>query len=220
MTRVKICGIKSPEEARMVINYGGWAMGEVFADSPRKIMPEDAARINRVIGQQIIKIGVFVNEKLDSLKYIMRSCSLDMVQLHGEESPEYAAEIGIPVIKSFSLDGPVDPAYIRQWQVYAYIFDTSSSIRRGGTGKAFNWQWLEGFRDTDRLVLAGGLNQGNVEQAINMVRPMAVDVSSGVEFPAGGKSAEKIDRFMETVKRADAMLDSLWKADHKHCEHL
>jgi len=107
MTKVKICGIRSLEEARMVEKCGAWAMGEVFADSPRQISIEKAEQINRQIKKGIIKIGVFVNEKLDSIKYIIKTCSLNMVQLHGEEPPEYVEELNLPVIKSFSVNGPI-----------------------------------------------------------------------------------------------------------------
>ncbi len=203
MTRVKICGIRSLEEARMVIKYGAWAMGEVFADSPRKISIEQAEQINRQLGEDILKIGVFVNEKLESIKSIIKTCALDVVQLHGEETPEYAAEIDIPVIKSFSLTGPVEPDYIKQWKVWAYLFDTYSPAVRGGTGKSFDWRWLDGVRSDNRIILAGGLNSANVATAINAARPLAVDVSSGVEFPGGGKSLEKIEQFIMAVKEAD-----------------
>ncbi len=203
MTRVKICGIRSLEEARMAVKFGAWAMGEVFADSPRRISIEQAEQINRQLGEDILKIGVFVNEKLESIKSIIKTCSLDVVQLHGEEKPEYAAEIDIPVIKSFSLTGPVEPDYIKQWKVWAYLFDTYSPAVRGGTGKSFDWRWLDGIRADNKIILAGGLKSSNVATAINAIRPLAVDVSSSVEFPGGGKSLEKIEQFIMAVKEAD-----------------
>ncbi len=203
MTRVKICGIKTLEEARMVIEHGAWAMGEVFAPSPRRISIEQAEKINRQLGKEIIKIGVFVNEEIDSLKYIIKTCSLDMVQLHGEEAPEYVRELNLPVIKSFSVNEPIERSLIEQWPVWAYLFDAYSPALRGGSGKSFNWRWLAEVRLGLRIILAGGLNPGNAGHAIKAVKPMAVDVSSGVEFPGGGKSGEKIEQFLAAVKEAD-----------------
>jgi len=203
MSRVKICGITSIEEARMVKRYGAWALGEVFADSSRKIDVEKAAEINRQISGDIIKVGVFVNENIDLLKYIIRTCSLDMVQLHGEETPEYAEEINVKVIKCFSVADRIKKSYVKRWRVWAYLFDTHSSASRGGTGRSFDWQRLDDLKGCDRLILAGGLNHKNVGIAIKTIRPMAVDVSTGVEFSRGGKSPDKIEKFINTVKEAD-----------------
>lgn len=207
MTRVKICGIRTVQEARWVIKAGAWAMGEVFAESPRRIEEETAAEINRQIGNSILKIGVFVDEDIDLVKDIIRSCKLDMVQLHGTESPEYAAEIQVPVIKSFSLRESAVLEDIRKWPVYAYLFDSYSASARGGTGKGFNWRWLDQVKGLrSKIILAGGLNAGNTGTAIHMVHPMALDVSSGVEYPQGGKNPTEIIKFIKTVKETDQQI--------------
>jgi len=209
MTGVKICGIRSLEEAMMVSSLGAWAIGEVFASSPRQIEVEKAAAINHQLDAGVLRIGVFVNEKIDSVKHVAQTCSLDIIQLHGDESPEYVAELNIPVIKSFSVTGPVDPDYVKQWRPWAYLFDTFSPGVRGGSGISFNWQWLEEIKDCERVILAGGLNYENVAAAIRNVRPMAVDVSSGVEFPQRGKDPLKVKMFIQAVQEADTDVSQL-----------
>ena len=204
MTLVKICGIKNEEEAVCAVRHGAWAIGEVFAPSPRRIGVEEAAGINRTLNGSIMKIGVFVNEKLEEVERIAKLCRLDMVQLHGDEPPEYVEELKLPVIKCFSLTGSPDPEHFRRWRPYIYLFDTFSTTVRGGSGQTFNWEWLDGLPRQMRFILAGGLNPGNVGAAIHSLRPLAVDVSSGVEYPRGGKDPLLIEAFIREVKEADA----------------
>jgi len=204
MTLVKICGIKNEEEAVCAVNHGAWAIGEVFAPSPRRIAAEEAAAINRTLNGNIMKIGVFVNEKLEEIENIAKLCRLDMVQLHGDEPPEYVEELRLPVIKCFSLIGSPDPEHFRRWRPHIYLFDTFSNAVRGGSGQTFNWEWLEGLPREIRFILAGGLNPGNVGAAIQRLRPLGVDVSSGVEYPGGGKAPLLIEAFIRGVKEADA----------------
>jgi len=204
MTLVKICGITRLEEARQAQLLGAWAIGEVFAPSRRRIEPEAAAAINHALDEGITRIGVFVNEEIEELLAIIRLCALDVVQLHGEEPPEYLDELPVPVIKSFSLSGAVDEEHIKRWRPWAYLFDTHSQAEyRGGTGHSFNWEWLEPIREKERVILAGGLNPITVPTAIKRVRPWAVDVSSGVEYPGGSKDPEKMEQFIKQVKEAD-----------------
>lgn len=206
MTRVKICGIRSLEEAMVAYSSGAWAIGQVFAPSRRRIEVEQAANINRDLPADIIKVGVFVNEDIDYLQQVVRACSLNAVQLHGDESPEYIDEINVPVIKSFSVTGMIDPNYVKRWRARAYLFDAVGIDAQGGSGISFNWKWLQEVKDLPNLILAGGLNDSNVVQAIEAVRPMAVDVSSGVEFKQGGKDPAAIDRFVNKVREADRIV--------------
>lgn len=204
MTLVKFCGITRRDEALAAQRLGAWAVGEVFAPSRRRIDPESAANINRSLGQGMVKIGVFVNEKLENLQLIIRLCSLDMIQLHGEEPPEYLDELPVPAIKAFSLAEPVNEAEVRRWRPWAYLFDTHSKAEyRGGTGQSFNWEWLEPIRGQERIILAGGLNPENVPAAVRKIKPLAVDVSSGVEHPEGGKDPARMEQFIKQVKEAD-----------------
>jgi len=203
MTKVKICGIKTLEEATFISRSGAWAIGQVFAPSRRRIEVDRAAAINRELGGGVLKVGVFVNEALDTIKQIITTCDLDMVQLHGEESPEFLSEITVPVIKSFSVNDYVDPDYVKRWRPWAYLFDTAVQEQWGGSGISFNWDYLQTVRDWPNLILAGGLKAGNVGAAIQRIKPLAVDVSSGVEYPAGGKDPQAIESFMDEVKEAD-----------------
>lgn len=203
MTLVKICGIKNEEEAVCAFRHGAWAIGEVFAPSSRRIEVEKAAAINRSLSNGIMKIGVFVNEKLEEVQHIAGLCELDMVQLHGDEPPEYLEELQIPVIKTFSLTGAPDLNYIRRWRPYIYLFDTYSPSVRGGSGQTFNWEWLDEITKEISFILAGGLDASNVRKAIRRLRPLAVDVSSGVEYPGGGKAPLLIEAFTREVKEAD-----------------
>lgn len=204
MTLVKFCGITQVEEALTAQRLGAWAIGEVFAPSRRRIDVEQAAAINASLNEGITKIGVFVNEDLNNVLDIVRCCSLDMVQLHGDEPPEYLDELAVPAIKVFSLTGPVDENEIRRWRPWAYAFDTHSLTEiRGGTGYSFNWDWLDSLKDNERIILAGGLNQENVPAAISKIRPLAVDVSSGVEYPTGGKDPQRMEQFIKQVREAD-----------------
>ncbi len=204
MTLVKFCGITRVEEALTAQRLGAWAIGEVFAPSRRRIDAEKAAGINAALEEGITKIGIFVNEDLNKVLDIVRCCSLDMVQLHGDEPPEYLDELPVPAIKVFSLTGPADENEIRRWRPWAYAFDTHSLTEiRGGTGHSFNWGWLDSLKDCERIILAGGLNPENVPVAIRKIRPLAVDVSSGVEYPNGGKDPRRMEQFIKQVREAD-----------------
>lgn len=192
------------KEAGMACRAGAWAIGEVFAPSRRRIEVDQAAAINRALPGMVLKIGVFVNEQPDTINCIIRSCGLDVVQLHGEEPPEMLAEIKALTIKSFKVKEPVDPDQVKRWRPWAYLFDTPpEGIQQGGSGRTFPWDYLQEVKGLPNLILAGGLNPSNVGAAIRQIRPLAVDVSSGVEFSGGGKDPHKIEQFMRAVREAD-----------------
>jgi phosphoribosylanthranilate isomerase len=202
MTWIKICGIRTLEEARAVQQAGAAAYGQVFAPSPRRISPEDAARINRSISGGILKVGVFVDEDLETVKRIARECRLDIIQLHGSEPREYLAELNYPVIKAFSVQRPIGPDDFHGWNAWAFLLDAHSPERRGGTGRAIAPDLLRSLVSFDNIILAGGLRPDNVGGAIRRYRPMGVDVSSGVEYPLGGKNPQAINRFVREVRKA------------------
>lgn len=208
MTRVKICGIRYLHEARWAVENGAWAIGMVFAPSRRRITPAQAYAINNYLDDSVVKVGVFVNEDPERVKIIARFCQLDMIQLHGDESPEYCSAMHLPVIKAFRPAGPVTTADLERWPVRACLFDTGSAGDYGGTGQCFNHEWIQGLAGDPRLIVAGGLTPGNVGDTIRQLCPMAVDVSSGVEFPDGGKDPELIRLFMQKVKEAINNADS------------
>lgn len=203
MTRVKICGIRTQAEALMACHSGAWAIGEVFAPSRRRVEVDKAAVINSELTEKVLKVGVFVNQDIEIIKDIVRICQLDIVQLHGDEPPEFLTELPVPVIKCFPVKDRIDPDYVKRWRPWAYLFDTAVKGQRGGSGQSFNLEYLQGVQDWPNIILAGGLHSFNVAAAIKLIRPLAVDVSSGVEYLEGGKDPQKIEQFMNEVREAD-----------------
>ncbi|HWP95259.1 MAG TPA: phosphoribosylanthranilate isomerase [Syntrophomonadaceae bacterium] len=204
MTLVKICGIKNLNEARAAQAAGAWAIGQVFAPSSRQISPDEAAFINTQLSGGVLKIGVFVNEQLETVRRLIDFCHLDAVQLHGDESAEYLEEIQVPVIKSFPVRGTMDIGFLKRWRPWAYHFDSfRSGPIRGGSGSVFNWSWLENLPEGTKMIISGGLNSDNVSSLIKQMKPWAVDISSGVEFPGGGKDPAAIIEFINKVREAD-----------------
>jgi phosphoribosylanthranilate isomerase len=162
-------------------------------------MIEEAARIILELPQAIYKIGVFVDMNLAEVKDIVKSTGINMLQFHGKESPAYCAEWNLPVIKSFLVRDEDSLAGVELYQVYAHLFDTYQPGSAGGTGRTFNWHHLQNLKPGQRTILAGGLNPGNVAEAIRSVKPYAVDVSSGVETE-GRKNRELIEQFVSQSK--------------------
>ncbi|HOJ77146.1 MAG TPA: phosphoribosylanthranilate isomerase [Bacillota bacterium] len=205
MIPVKICGITNLNDALNCIRYGAAALGFIFAPSKRQVTPETVARITRELSPFVTKIGVFVDEDPYVIKQLMKDCRLDLAQLHGSESPDVAEQLEGRVIKAFraGLDQP--DLIWKDSPVRAILIDTYSPDTAGGTGKTFDWRIFETFR-TLKLpqILAGGLNESNIEAAIKTARPDLIDVSSGVEYSPGLKDEQKVASFMEKVKNIGA----------------
>lgn len=202
MVRVKICGIKTWAEARAALEAGAHALGFVFAPSPRRIHPETAREIITKLPPLVTTVGVFVNEPRYSLLEIASFCRLDVLQLHGEEPPEYCRGISQRLIKAIRVRDINSLELIPQYRVDAFLLDAFVPGRAGGTGHTFNWEIARRAKELGPpIILAGGLTPENVAEAIRQVRPYAVDVSSGVETN-GQKDPVKIARFMEAVARA------------------
>ncbi|WP_085993509.1 phosphoribosylanthranilate isomerase [Oceanobacillus senegalensis] len=197
---VKICGIQNVETAEAAITSGADFIGFVFADSKRKITPEKAANIAKVIPSSVKKVGVFVNEEVDRIKAIAQHVGLDYIQLHGDESPSIAKDLPYKIIKAFS----VDPNKLQDIQDYPcdyYLLDSPKGKYRGGNGKTFDWRLLEKVSlSSKKVILAGGLSTTNVEQAIQLTQPIGVDVSSGVETN-GKKDQQKMMDFIKAAKK-------------------
>lgn len=202
MVKVKICGITNLEDALSAINAGCQALGFVFyRKSPRYIDPGKAKDIIRRLPRGIVKVGVFVNAQPKTIRRIARLCGLDMVQLHGEESPEFCRKLkGLKIVKAFRIKDRIALQNILQYKSKMYLFDTFINSRFGGTGKNFNWNLLKQAQRLRRpIFLSGGLNEENVRKAIRIVRPDWVDVSSSVEIRPGKKDYRKIKRFITAV---------------------
>jgi len=203
MTQVKVCGITNEEDAICAVHFGAAALGFIFySASPRFIEPTEAKKIISKLRPQIAKVGVFVNESASEIKSIAKHCSLDFIQLHGDESPAFCRKLpGMRIIKAVFLQSMDDVRNASAYQVAALLADTRRGKLYGGTGLVGDWK-LAGLLSRQRpLILAGGLNPKNVERAVQAVMPQAVDVNSGVEISPGKKSPEKLARFIEIVRR-------------------
>lgn len=213
MTRVKICGITNKEDALLAAELGASALGFVFAESPRKISPDKAVKIISELPPFITTVGVFVNHPVKDVKAIAEYCNLDALQLHGDETRTYCRQFRQKVIKAFRMRNyteieewlfqedeheattPLDPGS----SVMAYLVDAYARGQYGGTGLHLNWSFVRNLESRKPLILAGGLNHKNVALAIKVVRPYAVDVSSGIELKPGKKDRYKLREFMKVI---------------------
>lgn len=196
---VKICGMTSSEMAQVVSQSGADWIGFVFAPSRRQISPEDAKDIVRRLPANLKKVGVFVNERVERMIEIADHVGLDMIQLHGDETPDVARQLPFKTIKAFSIDDE-RISLANEFPSDYILLDSPAEKYRGGTGKTFDWTSIHHLNiDPNKLVLAGGLTPDNVAQAIATVRPAGVDVSSGVETNQQ-KDPEKIKRFLRQAK--------------------
>jgi phosphoribosylanthranilate isomerase len=201
MIKVKICGITCLEDALLAVDAGADAVGFVFYEkSPRNINPMQAAEIISKLPPLIQTVGLFVNEESEKVNWTADYCGLDLVQLHGDESPEDCLEINRRVIKAFRMKNIVSIEPLRKYQAAGYLLDAWSPDAFGGTGKTFNWEMAAAARQYGRIILAGGLSADNVVEAVRTVQPYAVDVSSGVESAPGKKDRDKVKEFIKRVK--------------------
>jgi phosphoribosylanthranilate isomerase len=204
---IKICGITSMEDAAMAFAYGADALGFIFYEqSPRYVSPEAAMRVIRNLPDDISKVGVFVNHDIHAVREIYDFCGLDLIQLHGDESPAYCRAFPQSiVIKAVSPACKEDIGIIKQYSVKAVMIDARESGLYGGTGKISNWELAAKLKETQVIVLSGGLNAGNIREAIRKVSPHAVDVNSGVELSPGKKDPRKVQTMIETVHATGKM---------------
>ncbi|MDD5284938.1 MAG: phosphoribosylanthranilate isomerase [Desulfuromonadaceae bacterium] len=199
MVKVKICGITNLEDALMAVEAGADALGFVFyRDSPRHIYPEQAALIINKLPPFVQTVGLFVNEDFTTVNETADLCGLDLLQLHGNETPEYCQAVNRRVIKAFRVKEISSLNVIHKYNVAAFLLDAWSPSAPGGTGKTFNWE-IAAAAATERIILAGGLTPENVAEAVRIVKPYAVDVSSGVECAPGKKDAGRLQLFFRSL---------------------
>lgn len=203
MVKVKICGITSLEDALEAIDAGADALGFVFySASPRHILPEQAADIIRRLPPFVQTVGLFVNEELSIVNTTADRCGLDIVQLHGDETPEYCESVRRRVIKAFRVRDINSLDSLAQYSVSGCLLDAWSPTAPGGTGQTFNWDIAAAASAQRPIILAGGLIPDNVAEAVRRVRPYAVDVSSGVESSPGRKDTDKVRKFIIQARQA------------------
>jgi phosphoribosylanthranilate isomerase len=201
--KIKICGITNLDDALASIDYGADALGFVFyPKSPRYITPEKAGEITAQLPPFITTVGVFVNEAPANIKEVMTLARLQVLQLHGDETP-HACSTWSPVVKAFRVKDFVDLKPLEQYKsLSAYLIDTYAPSTYGGTGQIFNWDIAVEAKKFGRIILSGGLTPENIEKAVRWVKPYAVDVSSGVEAEKGKKDSKKLKEFIERAKAA------------------
>jgi len=202
MIRIKVCGITNERDALWAAGLGVDALGFIFAESPRRVHPEVVKKIVSLLPPFVSRVGVFVNEDEEKVMKIARTCSLTSLQFHGEEPPSYCEKFkGWKVIKAFRVKDERILKEILSYKVDAYLLDTYSADKRGGTGKTFNWEIAKKVSSLGvPVILSGGLNPENVVQAIVKVKPYAVDVNSGVEKEKGEKDYQKLKDFVRKVR--------------------
>ena len=210
-TGVKICGLKDPENMDAAVQCGARFCGFVFyPPSPRNISADSAKELSLALPTGTKAVGLFVDPTNEELEQTLGIVPLDMLQLHGEESPARVAEIrarsAMPVIKAIRLRGTEDLDVIAAYEDIAdwLLFDSKpeQASLPGGTGQVFDWTILKNKNFKKPWMLSGGLTPENVDQAIKQLSPNAVDVSSGVESSPGQKDSGKIKAFIEATKNA------------------
>lgn len=201
--RVKICGLNNVDDALMSCAAGADAIGLVFyAKSKRFVTLEAAATIADAIPPFVQRVGLFVNADVSEVKRTLQTVELDLLQFHGDEDNAYCAQFSRPFIKALRMKPNMDVA--KAMQAYpdarAFLLDSYTPGIPGGTGETFNWQSFP-KNAPKPLILAGGLNASNVQQAISICQPYAVDVSGGVEMSPGKKSTDKVKAFIQQAKQ-------------------
>jgi len=199
-TRIKVCGITRLEDALIASRLGVDAVGFVFyPKSPRYIEPAKAATIIRQLPPFVSAVGLFVNPSQDEIADVLKSVPLGVIQLHGDESPEFCKSQRRRVLKAISVGSKDDLKKASAYDCPILLDAKAPQGVYGGTGTSFDWSLLEGFEHSHPLILAGGLNATNIEEALSHRQWFAVDVSSGVEVSPGIKDDTKLSDFVGRV---------------------
>src|SRR5208283_1124357 len=205
MVRVKICGMTNERDALKAARLGAWALGFIFyKKSPRFISPFKAKKIIESLPPFVTPVGVFVNHPAGAVRDIINHCGLRAVQLHGEEDHHYCHRLkryNVKIIKVFRVGENFDPKIVEPFNVDAFLFDSYDQYNYGGTGKTFDWTVLNQIKHLSDvpIILSGGLNTQNVIEPVNVLKPYAVDVNSGVEESPGKKDLKKMKDFIDIV---------------------
>ena len=205
MTRIKICGITNIDDALMAIDAGADALGFNFVPNTPRYLKDTkaAAKIIEQLPPFITTIGLFVNADAEVIQGTADECNLDMLQLHGEESPQFCQSLNHRIIKAVRIKNESSVSHLSDYRVSGYLLDTYVKGVLGGTGVAFDWQLAVKAKQYGQIILAGGLDPDNVASAVEQVRPYGVDVSSGVEASPGRKDPVKVRAFIQNVKEVD-----------------
>ncbi len=203
--RVKICGITNDDDAAAAVAAGADALGFVFyRKSPRYVAPNVAKHIIATLPPLVMPVGLFVNEDLEIVRQVYDECGLAIAQLHGDETASYCQHLKRPVLKALRLRDRSSLLALAEFQgragVRGFILDAFSDQAYGGTGQTTDWRLAAEAAKTTHVLLAGGLTPDNVGEAVRIVRPYGVDVSSGVEAAPGKKDHGKVRAFIEAAR--------------------
>jgi phosphoribosylanthranilate isomerase len=214
VTRVKLCGVADPADARRVAELRVWALGMIFwPGSPRACPVEDAEAIGAELHRKLELVGVFVNASLDEVAELADRCRLSMLQLHGDEGPAYCREAarrtGAKVMKAARVRDAAQVHDLGRFHTDFHLLDAYSPRTPGGTGESFDWELARLHPGSPPVVLSGGLTPDNVGAAIQAGRPFAVDVASGTEASPGRKDPAKLTAFLRAVEAADTRLGAV-----------
>ncbi len=195
--KIKICGITNIADAKFCVDLGADAIGFIFyKKSKRYVSPNIVRNIIQKLPSFVAKVGVFVNEEIKRVNEIAGETKLNIVQLHGDESPEYLKEIDYSVIKAFRVDDDFEFENLRKYLSCSFLFDSYNQKEYGGTGVQFDWEIIPNSLK-DKIILAGGVSEHNIEFIYNEISPYAIDVSSSVETEPGKKDHIKLNRLFE-----------------------
>jgi phosphoribosylanthranilate isomerase len=201
MVKVKICGITNADDARLAVEAGADALGFIFVENtPRFVTPEQAAAIIRRLPPFVTPVGVFWDHPTGHVKAVAEACGLRALQLHGDETPDDVAQYALPVIKTIKVSGPQDLARMEPFQgrVAALLLDSAVRWSEGEARQPIEWRLAR--MAPGPIILSAGLTPDNVAEAIEIARPYAVDVNSGVEAEPGKKDPDKVRRFISEAK--------------------
>jgi phosphoribosylanthranilate isomerase len=197
--KVKICGITKLEDAKLAYELGADAIGFIFYEkSKRYIEPKKAKEIMNQLPVFLLRVGVFVNESAKEINEIARDIKLNLIQLHGEEPAEMIYDIELPVIKAFRVNENFDYSILSKYKNCSFLLDAYNENEYGGTGQKFNWRKIPSELK-EKIILAGGISENNVEQIYKEVNPYAIDVSSSIEIEQGKKDHFKIKQLFQKI---------------------
>jgi phosphoribosylanthranilate isomerase len=200
--KIKVCGLTNVDDTLKAAYYGAWAVGFIFTKkSPRYVSPSKARKIIDALPPFVTPVGVFVDQSERAVRDICKFTTINTVQFHGEETPQYCKRFkDMKVIKAFRIGEFFPSDMINNYKVDGFLFDTYDEKASGGTGKTFNWEILNGQKIDKPFILSGGLSSENIQAAISTVTSYALDVSSGVEKSPGIKDARKIRAFFDAAE--------------------
>jgi phosphoribosylanthranilate isomerase len=203
---VKVCGVTTVEDALGVAAAGVDAIGlNFYSASLRHVTRDTAVAIARALPpRRPLRVGVFVNAPPAEVAAVDAAVGLDVIQLHGDEDPDYVARIGPKAMKAIRVTGPESLAALRRYRCQAFLLDGPAGGAYGGAGRGFDWSLARQAKGVWRLLIAGGLTPENVAAAVAAARPYGVDTASGVESSPGRKDLDKVRRFVATARAAAA----------------